>query len=432
MVPSVSLIVLNWDGREHLAQVLRCLTSLDYPNERLELLVVDNGSRDGSAEMVRRDFSRVRLIQLDVNQGFAEPNNLGVAVAAGDWVGFLNNDMRMDPAWLTNLMSTLKDRPRAACLGSRILSWGGQRLEFIGGGVTFTGHGFQSGLGDTESAEDREKRVLFACGGAMVVRRSVFDEVGGFDPDYFAYYEDVDLGWRLNLLGHEVWYTPRASVEHRHHSTGRRLPEHKLRVLYERNALFTIYKCLAEDNLAAALPAALLLLNERGLNMADVDAARFRLAPASPGGPSEPKLGAIAQRLHAYDPAAPLGRSLAARAGEVLSEEGVGSALRKTRRHLRQQVQAGARRLLPSPGGAYVPDVATSNHVAAGEFARALSGLNPKRGWVQLNRRCSDSELIPLMVDPLRSSYGHPRYLAFQRWLVEVQGLDRRFSRAPD
>src|SRR5438105_14224588 len=267
-VPSVSRIVLNWNGRAHLEPCLRSLLDLDYDPERLEVILCDNGSEDGSADYVRARFPAVKVIQLERNHGFAEGNDLAAEQASGEWLGFLNNDMRVERDWLNDLLAALDDHPRAACLASRIKTWDGSALDFIGGGVNYQGHGFQVDYGEQSSDRDVERRVLFACGGAMLIRREVFREVGGFDRDYFAYFEDVDPGWRLNLLGHQVWYTPRATAFHRHHGTASRLVAHKLRVLYERNALFTIYKCFEDRDLDRLLTTALLLLNERALRLA--------------------------------------------------------------------------------------------------------------------------------------------------------------------
>src|SRR5579864_1534539 len=275
--PRVSLIVLNWNGRQHLDACLRSLQALDYPGERLELILCDNGSADGSAEHVRARFPDVRLVRLDRNYGFAEGNNRAVRAATGDWVGFLNNDMRVEPGWLNHMLEPLQEQPKLACIGSRIMNWDGSAIDFIGGGVNFEGHGFQVDHGKPHSPHDRSRRVLFACGGAMLIRSEIYRDTGGFDNDFFAFFEDVDLGWRLNLLGYDVWYTSGATVYHKHHGTARKIPYPKLRVLYERNALFTIYKAFDDQNLAAVLPVAMLLTNERAIRMAGLDMRRFEL-----------------------------------------------------------------------------------------------------------------------------------------------------------
>src|SRR5438552_9684187 len=237
--PRVSLIVLNWNGRRHLEACLTSLEALDYPHDRLEIILCDNGSKDGSADYVRDRFPHIRLVALDQNYGFAEGNNRAVQQASGEWIGFLNNDMRVNPDWLTKMLAPLDEQPQIACLGSKIMNWDGSAIDFIGGGVNFEGHGFQVDHGRKTSTHDQSRRVLFACGGAMLIRHNVYREVGGFDNDYFAFFEDVDLGWRMNLLGYDVWYNSAATVFHRHHGTARKIPYHKLRVLYERNALFT-------------------------------------------------------------------------------------------------------------------------------------------------------------------------------------------------
>jgi hypothetical protein len=265
----------------------------------------------------------------------------------------------------------------------------------------------------------------------MVIKRHTFQEVGGFDPDYFAYFEDVDLGWRLNLLGREVWYTPRATAYHRHHGTASSVPDHRLAVLYERNALSTIYKCLAEETLDRVLPVALMLVNERGLTMAGVDRATFAMSPAKPSADAGEPAG----------PAAPAREPLAARAQRVLREEGFGGVAAKSLRLLRYYVRlaignamlwATARlhpQLFPPPDRfTVVPSVALSQYVAISEFARSLERLKAKRCWLQERRRVSDPQLFALFDDPFFVNYPDERYVHFYRWLTRIQGLDRLFS----
>src|SRR5207237_8183469 len=122
------------------------------------------------------------------------------------------------------------------------------------GGVSFYGHGCPVDHGEDKPVGDEGRRLLFACGGAMLVRRDVFLPIGGFDPDFFAFFEDVDLGWRLNLLGHDVWYAPNAVVQHRHHSTANSIEPHQLGVLYERNAPSMIYTNYDDETWAPPCP----------------------------------------------------------------------------------------------------------------------------------------------------------------------------------
>jgi GT2 family glycosyltransferase len=427
--PRISLIVLNWNGRRHLDACLRSLQALDYPGERLELILCDNGSRDDSADLVRSRFPDVRLIRLDRNYGFAEGNNRAVSAATGEWVGFLNNDMRVEPGWLNNMLSPLNAQPALACIGSRILNWEGSAIDFIGGGVNFEGHGFQLDHGERRSERDRSRRVLFACGGAMLIRSQIYRETGGFDNDYFAYFEDVDFGWRLNLLGHDVWYTSEATVFHRHHGTAGQIPYHKLRVLYERNALFTIYKGFDDQNLAAVLPVALLLTNERAIRLAGLDPGRFELDGLAGSLLAEPVLAPETSPNGSTRSAG----GLVGKARRVLEQHGAAAMARKTfaysRRELGLRVDGALRAL--TPGSIVMPTTAASHYVALAAFARSLPQLNEKRRRIQAQRVRSDAEILPLLANALFPSYPEPAYQRFHGWISKVMGLDQRFASPP-
>lgn len=421
--PTVSLVVLNWNGRDFLAECLESLAAIDYLGDRLELVLCDNGSDDGSIDLVRERFPGFRIVALDHNHGFAEGNDLAAAEATGDWVGFLNNDMVVPPTWLRDMLAPLDRDPDIACLASRIMSRDGATIDFIGGGIDFLGHGLQLDHGAMRSEHDRARRLLFACGGAMLIRRELFLEVGGFDPSYFAFFEDVDLGWRLNLLGHDVWYTPQASALHRHHGTAQRLGAHQLRTLSERNALFTIYKNYDDANLAAVLPVALMLLNEKALMMGGVDAAAFRVGeapPSVPAAPPGPRRGGRASRLV-----------------ETARADGPVAVVRQAARGGRRALGRAALSLAstepppppPVDGAHPLPDVALSAAVAVSELAHNIEQLAEKRAWVQGRRRRGDAEVLALgrvrLEDP---TFGSADYLAFQHWLSGVTGIDARFD----
>jgi GT2 family glycosyltransferase len=423
-LPRVSLCVLNWNGRKHLSTCLDSLLGLDYPVDRLELVVCDNGSDDGSVELVRGSYPRLTLIELDRNHGFAEGNNRAAAAANGEWIGFLNNDMVVDASWLRNLVAPLEDNPEIACLASRIVNWNGSKIDFIGGGVNFQGHGLQLDYARPSSPRDVARRILFACGGAMLVRRELFLEVGGFDPSYFAFFEDVDLGWRLNLLGHEVWYNPAATVRHRHHGTASRFTDYQLKVLSERNALYTIFKNYDEENFHRVVPVAMMLLNEKAILMAGVDVPAFRPSQA------EPAPGLPHRERPAHEgPADKLkrvireegSRAVAARAGMkvTIKSRALYSKLRRS---------AGSR-FEPPLDTHVVPNVAISHLVAIRELAHNQAELLEKRSWIQSRRRRTDDEVLSLggvlLEDP---TFGPPDYLDFQHWLCEVTGINARFD----
>src|SRR5581483_5821421 len=276
--PKASIVIPNFNGMEHLEDCLTSLARMDYPLDRLEVIVVDNASTDGSAAFIRKRFPSVRLLELRENRGFAAACNRGAHEGRGEVVAFLNNDMRVGEGWLRELVSPLTRHPDVAATSSRILSWDGAAIDFVGGAVNFYGHGFQPLRGrPTSEADDAGiKPVLFACGGSMAIRRELFLSAGGFDEDYFAFFEDIDLGWRLWILGHRVLYVPTAEAYHKGHATGSKIPAHQLRVLYERNALATIIKNYDDANLARVLPAALLLMGKRAMVYGRVDDRPYR------------------------------------------------------------------------------------------------------------------------------------------------------------
>ena len=190
---------------------------------------------------------------------------MGAVAATGDYLVFLNDDTRVEPTWLQEMMATTA-RHHAAAVASFIVDWSGARVDFVDGAVSFEGKGFQLRYDDeVQAVALQEKPLLFACGCAVLIDRAVFSDAGGWDEGTFAYYEDVELGWRLNLLGHPVWFSPGSVVYHKHHGTSGKWPEPPRLRLYERNSLRMLYALLDQDSLQRALPAALMLAADRAL-----------------------------------------------------------------------------------------------------------------------------------------------------------------------
>nr|MBA2390029.1 glycosyltransferase [Geodermatophilaceae bacterium] len=250
----------------------------DYPGA-LELMMVDNASADASVAHMRLNHPGVRLVTSDHNLGFTGGNNLGAREASGEIVVFLNNDMRVEPDWLRHLIAPLDPESGLICTAGKILHWDGRAVDFVGGKINFTGHGFQKEYGATYTPRSYNEPVPlpFACGGALCIQRDIFLDVGGFDPDFFAYFEDVDLGYRLWALGYRIQFAPGAVVYHRHHGTSGQIPNHQLRVLYERNALAMIIKNYEAATLDRVLPIALMLTVKRSLLNARLDRDDYKL-----------------------------------------------------------------------------------------------------------------------------------------------------------
>ena len=202
--PSVTVIVLNYNGLEHLEPCFRSLSALDYPPEALELMLVDNGSSDGSVELVRTAFPGVTVVELEENLGFAAGNNVAAQRTDAEYVVFLNNDTKVDPQFVHALVDAVTGDDAVVSAGARMLTWDGESVDYAGGWIIFDGTGLQRGNGEPVLSDRYMARAptAFACGGAMIVDRAVFLDAGGFDEAYFAVYEDVDLGWRLWLYGH--------------------------------------------------------------------------------------------------------------------------------------------------------------------------------------------------------------------------------------
>jgi len=276
-LPRATVAIVNWNGRHLLEECLPSVFALDYPPEELECVVVDNGSSDGSVAWLQALWPQVRIVAHPDNGGFAAAANDAAAAANGEVVAFLNNDCRVAPTWLRHLVEALA-AAGAAAAGSCMLDWSGERVDFDGAAMNFHGHGSNRSFGrDYVAGGSRAPEpALFACGGAMVVERARFLATGGFDAEYFAYFEDVDLGWRLWVEGERVLYVPDAVAFHRHRGSG--MDRARWRFLLERNALASLFKNYDDANLEVVLPAARALLAARASTAGTAEAEPYEAA----------------------------------------------------------------------------------------------------------------------------------------------------------
>ncbi|HEV8581296.1 MAG TPA: glycosyltransferase family 2 protein [Thermoanaerobaculia bacterium] len=266
----VSVAVLSWNGRHHLETCLAALAAQQDPGVDWEVLVLDNGSTDGTAAWMRERWGRdprVRLIASPVNLGFCAGNNRLMSEASGDAVALLNNDTRPEPGWLGSLVEALGAAPPdVAAVSGKIVDWEGERLDFGRGVMTFDGHAFQLDFRrplSTARLPAAGEEILFACGGNMLVRRASFLAAAGFDESYFAYLEDVDLGWRLWSGGERILFAPGAVVHHRSGATSDLLGLYNRGFLFERNAFLTAYKNYERGLWERVMPAVMLTLTSR-------------------------------------------------------------------------------------------------------------------------------------------------------------------------
>ncbi|MBI5481608.1 MAG: glycosyltransferase family 2 protein [Deltaproteobacteria bacterium] len=215
----VPVLVLNRDGRRFLEPCFESLAREAARDPLLEPWLVDNGSRDGSVDLVRARFPAVRVVALGDNLGFAGAYDRvlrdDALLAERPLVVLLNNDVRVGPDFLAPLVTAMADAD-VALAGSRLLSGDGRRVDHAGGQVALIGGGVDIGKFAPAPAGPPAPAATtgFACGGALCVRRSAYLALGGFDPAYVIYHEDVDLGWRAWLMGWRVLHVPTSVVYH--------------------------------------------------------------------------------------------------------------------------------------------------------------------------------------------------------------------------
>jgi GT2 family glycosyltransferase len=247
----VAVVVLNHNGRSLLDT---CLSSLRQTTIAADIVVADNGSTDGSLAHLRENYPAVRTLDLERNWGFAEGYNRALAQLSHPWLALLNNDAALAPDWLERLLTVAEREPRAAVLGGKLCfdhDWGGEaRLQSAGARFTDAGTAFEIGWGERDRGQyDRGGRVGSIPGAAMLVRRSAFCALGGFDARYFAYLEDVDLCWRAWLMEFETLYVPEAIAWHRFGaSAGGRASPFRIQWM-QRNRLANMFKNLEWSSL---------------------------------------------------------------------------------------------------------------------------------------------------------------------------------------
>ncbi len=281
----VSVVLVNFRGTDDTLDAIGHLRGLDWPADRLEIVVVENGSGDDSAARLRTEATDVVLVESAQNLGFAGGCNLGVSRSQGEVVAFLNNDARPDAGWVRAAMEAFAESPAIGAVASRVLDWDGELVDYTGSAMTWFGQGYKPSTAEPYvPLGDVRRDVLFGTGSAMFVRRSVYEVLGGFDERYFMFFEDVDLGWRLNLLGLRFVYEPASLAFHKHHASMTSFGQHKEHYLLERNALFTLYKNASAETLREALPAAMGLAVRRGISRAGADSQEFDLRRGAPDG----------------------------------------------------------------------------------------------------------------------------------------------------
>jgi GT2 family glycosyltransferase len=241
LAKQVSVIIINWNGLHHLEKCLPAVFAQTFAD--FDVILVDNGSDDGSVEWVLVRFPQVRLLRNTQNVGFAEGNNQAIRVTDAEYIVTLNNDARVEPGWLAALVEVVTSDPTVGMVASKML-FADQPNMINSAGIALdpVGIAWDRLGGMSDNPDERTPTEVFGpCAGAALYRRTMLNQIGLFDKDFFAYMEDVDLAWRARLAGFRCLYAPKARVYHAHSATGVEGSPFKSRLL-GRNKIWLIAK----------------------------------------------------------------------------------------------------------------------------------------------------------------------------------------------
>lgn len=221
-----SIIIPNWNGKYLLKE---CLDSLKRQTfGEFQIIIVDNGSTDGSVDYINKFYPEVKLIKLDKNYGFAKAINTGVKNSTAKHVVFLNNDTKADKNWLKSLVEFADTNDDVISVNSKILNYFDRKLiDGVGIEINEVGQARSIGWNQKDSGQfDKEMYIFGATGGASLFKRKEFISLGMFDENYFMYSEEVDFAFRAQFLGYKSIFCPKAIVYHKHKATSKKLPTH--------------------------------------------------------------------------------------------------------------------------------------------------------------------------------------------------------------
>lgn len=244
----LSVVILNWNGRRHLERYLPSVVA--HTEGDAEVVVADNGSTDDSLQWLRLNYPDVRVIRLDRNYGFAGGYNRALREVESEYVLLLNSDVEVTAGWWQPLVEVLDTESDVAAVAPKLLA-DMERTQFeyagaAGGFIDYLGYPFCRGRILSNVEEDRgqydnRRDIFWASGAAMCCRRELFESLGGFDEDFFAHMEEIDLQWRMQLAGWRIVVEPKSVV---YHLGGGTLPASSRKIfLNHRNNLAMLFKC---------------------------------------------------------------------------------------------------------------------------------------------------------------------------------------------
>lgn len=252
--PVVSIIIPTYNGRELTLTCLRSLRAQRYP--AIEVIVVDNGSQDGTAAAVQAQFPEARCVANPANLGFVGGCNRGAQAATGEFLLFLNNDTTHDPEFLVHLIEAMRQDPDAGLCGGKVLLQRDPRfLDAVGSFLNGSGFLMHVGLYERDADHREFPRYLFSPKGVgMVIPRGLFERLGRFDELFFAYFDESDLAWRVWLSGATVIFVPQSRIYHATTSTAAHLSSSVVNFHAYKNRLRSLIKNLGPLRLSVIVP----------------------------------------------------------------------------------------------------------------------------------------------------------------------------------
>ena len=241
MDTKISIIIPNFNGKQFLKICFDSILNQNYSS--YEIIIVDNGSSDGSVQYINEKYPEFTLIQNKENLGFAAAVNQGIKASNADYVFVLNNDVELEPDSISNLLKCIEKDENIFAVSSKMIQYN-DRSKMDDAGDEYTILGWTRKVGDGKSPDlyTAEREIFSACAGAALYRKSILDELGYFDENFFAYMEDVDISYRARIKGYKCVYCPEAVVYHFGSGTsGSRYNEFKIR-LAARNNVYVPYK----------------------------------------------------------------------------------------------------------------------------------------------------------------------------------------------
>lgn len=237
----VNVIIPNWNGIKLLKICLPSLRRQTFKD--FEIIVIDNGSSDGSVDFIKKNYPEIHLIKLKKNIGFSPAINLGIKNGNGEYFVLINNDTKVDKDCLKRLVEAADKHSEAGMIACKMLNFNQPELiDSAGDYIDAVGHANNIGLGEKDSVKFNHGGYVFlVTGGGSLIKREVFEKIGFFDHDYFAYMEDVDFCLRAQMVGFKGWYEPKAVIYHMHGETAKRNLAFK-EYLQFRNMTMTIIK----------------------------------------------------------------------------------------------------------------------------------------------------------------------------------------------